>query len=55
MDDVTALRIMDALAEKIEALAERLAEAEKRVMEKCSCEKWASNFSKNIEQPTNHD
>lgn len=51
MDATTVLRIMDALAEKIEVLTERLAEmsakyaeVEKRLAEKCSCEKWASGL-----------
>lgn len=44
MDDSTALRIMDALAEKIESLANRLDEAEKRLVERLPCEKCASCF-----------
>jgi hypothetical protein len=46
---------MDALAEKIEVLTERVAEAEKRLAEKCSCEKWASCFGKKDEQPQKVD
>lgn len=55
MDATTALRIMDALAEKIEVLTERVAEAEKRLADKCSCEKWVRNLRKNVDGPEEPD
>lgn len=44
MDKQTVLTIMDAMAEKIEALTERVEAAEKKLAEQCSCREWASNF-----------
>ena len=39
MDEQT-LKIMDAMAEKIEALTARVEAAEKKLAEQCSCEAW---------------
>lgn len=55
MDAQQALAIMDVMAQKIEALTERIAVMDKKLNEQCSCEKWASCFGKKDEQPQKVD
>lgn len=44
MDKQTVLTIMDAMAEKIEALTERVEAAEKKLAEQCSCRAWETRL-----------
>ena len=44
MDAQQALAIMDVMAQKIEALTERIAVMDKKLNEQCSCKKWANDL-----------
>lgn len=44
MMDEPTLAIMDAMAEKIEALTERVEAAEKKLAEQCSCKEWETRL-----------
>lgn len=43
MDEPT-LAILDAMAEKIEALTERVDAAERKLAEQCSCKEWEARL-----------
>lgn len=44
MDAQQALAIMDVMAQKIEALTERIAVMDKKLNEQCSCKKWVNEL-----------
>lgn len=44
MDEQMTMMVLEAMAQKIEALTERIAVMDKKLNEQCSCKKWANDL-----------